>query len=164
VEYFSLLFEEKQGERSRVRSVIRRYRRFCDYPIFAEQEFLEAWLGERVYDFICSTAWILKNRPPSIPIITEGIYGSLPAIIQSIKEGRPPIPIQWEEKILSYAFTLVFFDLVALALEEGRISFTPNPVLYKLVDETCKELRKALEQRLKGVERLEDALKKQFST
>jgi Mg2+ and Co2+ transporter CorA len=40
----------------------------------------------------------------------------------------------------------------------------PNPALYKLVDETYKALREALEQRLKEVEKLEDALKKQFST
>jgi hypothetical protein len=142
----------------------KKYRQFYDYPIFTEQEFLEAWLGEKVYDWICSTAWILKNRPPSIPIITEGVSGSLPAIIQSINEGRLPVSIQWEEKILTYAFTLVFFDFVAVALEGERISSTPNSALYRLVDETYNELREALERRLKDVEELEDALKKQFST
>jgi hypothetical protein len=34
----------------------KKYRQFYDYPIFTEQEFLEAWLGAKVYDFICSTA------------------------------------------------------------------------------------------------------------
>jgi len=142
----------------------KKYRQFYDYPIFTEQEFLEAWLGEKMYDWICSTAWILKSHPPSIPIITEGISGSLPTIIQSINEGRPPILIQWEEKILTYAFTLVFFDFLAVALEGGRISSTPNSALYRLVDEKYNELREALERRLKNVEKLEDALKKQFST
>lgn len=117
-----------------------------------------------MYDFICSTAWILKNRPPFIPIITEGVSGSLPAIIQSIEEGRLPFSVQWEEKILTYAFTLVFFDFVAVALEGERISSTPNPALCKLVDETYGALREAMEQRIKGVERLEDVLKKQFCT
>jgi hypothetical protein len=142
----------------------KKYRQFYDYPIFTEQEFLEAWLGAKVYDFICSTAWILKSHPPSIPIITEGVSGSLPAIIQSINEGFPILPIQREEKILRYAFTLMFFDSVNFALEGERISPTPNPALYKLVDETFKELRETLEQHLKGVEKLEDALKRQFST
>jgi len=142
----------------------KKYGQFYDYPIFTEQEFLEAWLDAKVYDWICSTAWILKNHPPFIPIITEGVSGSLPAIIQSINEGRPPISIQWEEKILTYAFTLVFFDFVAVALEGEKISPTPNPALYKLVDEAFKELREALEQHLEGVEKLEDALKKRFST
>lgn len=142
----------------------KKYRQFYDYPIFTEQEFLEAWLGAKVYDFICSTAWILKNHPPSIPIIIEGVSGSLPTIIQSINEGRLPVSIQWEEKILTYAFSLVFFDFVAVALEWERISSTPNPALYRLVDETYNELREALERRLKDVEKLEDALKKQFST
>ena len=164
VEYFNLLFEEKQVERSEVKSVIKKYRQFYDYPIFTEQEFLEAWLGAKVYDFICSTAWMLKNRPPSIPIITESISGSLPAIIQSINEGCLLVSIQWEEKILTYAFTLVFFDFVAVVLEGERISSAPNPALHKLVDETYKELREALERRLKDVEKLEDARKKQFST
>ncbi|MFZ0966132.1 MAG: hypothetical protein WAN82_05850 [Candidatus Bathyarchaeia archaeon] len=117
-----------------------------------------------MYDFICSAAWILKSHPPSIPIITEGVSGSFPTIIQSINEGRPPILIQWEEKILTYAFTLVFFDFVAVALEGEKISSTPNPALYKLVDEIYNELREAMEHRLKDVEKLEDALKKQFST
>jgi hypothetical protein len=36
--------------------------------------------------------------------------------------------------------------------------------LYKLVDETFKELRETLEQNLEGIEKLEDALKKQLST
>jgi hypothetical protein len=58
----------------------------------------------------------------------------------------------------------VFFDFVAVALEGERISSTPNPALYRLVDETYNELREALERRLKNVEKLEDALKKQFST
>jgi hypothetical protein len=164
VEYFGLLLEEKRVERSEVKSVIRRYREFYDYPVFTEQESLEAWLGPQVYDLICSAAWILKNRPPSVPIITEGISGSLPAIIQSINERRIPIPIQWKEKILPYAFALVFFDLVALATKGEKISHTPNPALYKLVDETYEALRGALEQRLKEVEKFEDALKKQLST
>lgn len=164
VEYFSLLFEEKRVERSEVKKVIKKYRQFYDYPIFTEQEFLEDWLGEKVYDWICSTAWILKSHPPSIPIITKSISGSLPAIIQSIMKGRIPISIGWEEKILTYTFTLVFFDLIAVWFEGEKISPTPNPVLYKLVDETYKELREALERRLKGVEKLGDALKKQFST
>jgi hypothetical protein len=163
MEYFSLLFEEKQVERSKVRSVVKKYRRFYDYPIFTEQEFLEAWLGAEVYDYVCSTAWIIKKRPPSIPIITESVSGSLPAIIQSINEERPLIPIQEEEKILPYAFTLVFFDSVNMALEGKKISSTPNPVLYKLVDETYKALTEALKQRLKEVEKIEDTLKKQFS-
>jgi len=107
---------------------------------------------------------ILKNRPPSIPIIAEGVSGSLPAIIQSIGEGHVPISIQWEEKILTYAFTLVFFDFVAVALKGERISSTPNSALYRLVDETYEALREALERCLKDVEKLEDALKKQFST
>jgi len=58
----------------------------------------------------------------------------------------------------------VFFDFVVVALEGERISSTPNPALYRLVDETYNELREALERRLKGVEELEDTLKKQFST
>ena len=58
----------------------------------------------------------------------------------------------------------MFLDFVAVALEGERISSTPNPALYKLVDEAFKELRETLEQHLKGVEKLEDALKKQFST
>jgi len=58
----------------------------------------------------------------------------------------------------------VFFDFLAVALEGERISSTPNPALYRLVDETYNELREALERRLKGVEELEDTLKKQFST
>ena len=58
----------------------------------------------------------------------------------------------------------MFFDFAAVALEGEKISPTPNPALYKLVDETYKELREALERRLKDVEKLEDALKKQFST
>jgi hypothetical protein len=164
VEYFSLLFEEKQVERSEVKRAIKKYRQFYDYPIFTEQEFLEAWLGAEVYDYVCSTAWIIKNRPPSIPIITEGVSGSLPAIIQSINEGRPPISIQWEEKILTHAFTLVFFDFVAVALKGEKISSTPNSALYRLVDETYKELREALERRLKGVEKLGGTLKKQFGS
>jgi hypothetical protein len=164
VEYFNLLIEEKQVERSEIKRAIKKFRQFYDYPIFTEQEFLEAWLGARVYDYVCSTAWILKNYTPSIPIITEDVSGSLPAIIQSINEGRPPISIQGEEKILTHAFTLLFFDIVAVALEGEKISSTPNPALYKLVDETYRELRDALEKRLKDVEKLEDALKRQFST
>jgi len=58
----------------------------------------------------------------------------------------------------------VFFDFVAVALKRERISSTLNSALYRLVDETCNELREALERRLKDVEKLEDALKKQFST
>ena len=58
----------------------------------------------------------------------------------------------------------MFFDFLAVALEGERISSTPNPALYRLVDETYNELREALERRLKGVEELEDTLKKQFST
>jgi hypothetical protein len=58
----------------------------------------------------------------------------------------------------------VFFDFVAVALEGERISSKPNSALYRLVDETFKELRETLEQHLKGVEKLENALKKQFST
>jgi len=58
----------------------------------------------------------------------------------------------------------VFFDFVAVVLEGERISSAPNPALHKLVDETYKELREALERRLKDVEKLEDARKKQFST
>jgi hypothetical protein len=58
----------------------------------------------------------------------------------------------------------VFFDFVAVALEGERISFTPNSALYRLVDETYEALGEALERRLKDVEKLEDALKKQFST
>jgi hypothetical protein len=164
MEYFSLLLEERRVERSEVKSVIRRYREFYDYPLFIEQESLEAWLGPQVYDLICSAAWILKNRPPSVAIITESVSGSLPAIIQSINERRIPIPIQWEEKIMPYAFALVFFDLVALATKGEKISHTPNPALYKLVNETYKALKDALEQRLKEVEKFEDALKKQLST
>lgn len=164
VEYFNLLFEEKQVERSEVKRVIKKYRQFYDYPVFTEQEFLEAWLGAEVYDFICSAAWILKSHPPFIPIITDDVSGSLPTIIQSIKEGRIPFSVQWEEKILKYAFTLVFFDFVALALEGKKVSSTPNPALCKLVDETYGALREAMEQRIKGVERLEDVLKMQFCT
>jgi hypothetical protein len=164
VEYFSLLVGEKLVKRPEVNSVIRRYREFCDYPVFTEQEYLEAWLGPQVYDLICSAAWILKNRPPSVPIITGSVSGLLPAIIQSINERRIPIPIRWEEKILPYAFALVFFDLVALTTGGEKISPTPNPALYKLVDETYEALRGALEQRLKEVEKFEDALKKQLST
>ena len=164
VEYFGLLFEERRVERSEVKSVIRRYREFYDYPLFIEQESLEAWLGPQVYDLICSAAWILKNRPPSVPIITGSVSGLLPAIIQSINERRIPIPIRWEEKILPYAFALVFFDLVALTTGGEKISPTPNPALYKLVDETYEALRGALEQHLKEVEKFEDALKKQLST
>jgi predicted transcriptional regulator len=163
VEYFSLLVEEKCVERSEVKNVVERYREFYDYPVFTEQESLEALLGAQVYDLICSTAWILKNRPPSIPIITESISGSFSAIIQNISKGCRPVPIQWEEKILLYAFTLVFFDLVAVASKEEKISPTPNPALYKLISETYEELREALEQRLKEVKEFEDALKKQFS-
>jgi Mg2+ and Co2+ transporter CorA len=58
----------------------------------------------------------------------------------------------------------VFFDFVAVALKGEKISSTPNSALYRLVDETYKALREALERRLKDVEKLEDALKKQFST
>jgi hypothetical protein len=58
----------------------------------------------------------------------------------------------------------VFFDFVAVALEGERISSTPNPALHKLVDETYEALREAMERRLKDVEKLEGALKKQFST
>jgi hypothetical protein len=58
----------------------------------------------------------------------------------------------------------VFFDFAAVALEGEKISPTPNPALYKLVDETYEALREALERHLKGVEKLEQALKKQFST
>jgi hypothetical protein len=58
----------------------------------------------------------------------------------------------------------VFFDFVAVALEGERISSTPNPALYRFVDETYETLREALERRLKDVEELGDALKKQFST
>jgi len=97
-------------------------------------------------------------------MITEGVFGSLPVIIQSVMEGWSPISIQVEEKILTYAFTLEFFDLIALLHEGEKISSTPNSVLYRLVDETYKELRQAMEQRLKDVEELEDMLKKQFST
>jgi hypothetical protein len=164
VEYFSLLVEEKLVKRPEVNSVIRRYREFCDYSVFTEQEYLEAWLGPQVYDLICSTAWILKNRPPSVPIITESVSGSLPAIIQSINEQRIPIPIQWEEKTLPYVFALVFFDFVALATKGEKTSASPNPVLYKLVNETYEALRDALEQQIKEVEKFEDALKKQLST
>jgi hypothetical protein len=164
VEYFNRLFEERHVERSEVKNAIKRYRQFCDYPVFREQEFLEAWLGARVYDYVCSTAWILKNRPPSIPIITKSVSASLPAMIQSVNEGRPPFSIQEEDKILTHAFTLVFFDLVNVALVGEKISAAPNPALYKLVDETYGELRDALEQRLKEVEKLEDTLKKHFST
>lgn len=164
VEYFSLLFEEKPVKRPEVKHVIKRYRQFCDYPVFAEHEFLEAWLGAEVYDYICSTAWILKNRPPFVPVITDSVSGSLPAIIQSINERLPPIPIQLEEKILPYAFTLVFFDFVAMTLEGKKISSTPNPALYRLVDEAFEERRKTLEQSLKEVEKLKNAFKKQFST
>ena len=165
VEYFNILFEQGQEKATlEAKEAIEKYRRFYDYPIFTELECLEAWLGPRVYDFICSTAWIIKSHPPFIPIITDGVSGSLPAIIQSVMEGRPPISLQVEEKILTYAFTLVFFDLAALALPEEKISSTPNPALYKLVDQTYKELREALEQRLRAVEKLGDALKKQFST
>jgi hypothetical protein len=164
VEYFNLLFEEKQMERSGVKRVVRKYGQFCDYPIFTEQKSLETLLGAEVYDFICSTASILKNYPPSIPITAEGVSGSLPAVIRSIKEGRPPMSIQQQEKILRYAFTLVFFELAAAALGGERIGPTPNLVLYKLVSETFKEFREALEQRLRGAEKLEDTLKKQFST
>jgi len=39
----------------------KKYKQFYDYSIFTEQEFLEAWLGAKVYDFICSTAWTLKQ-------------------------------------------------------------------------------------------------------
>lgn len=164
VEYFSLLFEEKQVERSEVKKAVKKYRHFCAYPIFTEQDFLQDWLGARVYDLICSTAWILKNHPPSIPIINEDVSGSLPTIIQSIMKGHLPNPVQWEEKILTYAFTLVFFDLIAVLLEGEKTSPRPNPALYKLVDKTYKELREALERRLKGVEKLEDSTKKLFGT
>jgi hypothetical protein len=165
MEYFILLFEERRAKATlEAKEAIEKYRQFYDYPIFAELECLEAWLGEKVYGFICSTAWIIKNHPPFMPIITEGVSGSLPAIIQSIVKGWPPISLQVEEKTLTYAFTLVFFDLATMALAGQKISSTPNPALYKLVDQTYKELSEAFKQRLMAVEKLEDALKKQFST
>jgi hypothetical protein len=164
VDYFNLLFLQKHVDRTRVKRVVKKYGEFCDYPIFTEHESLETLLGPEVYDFICSAAAILKNYPPSIPITAKDASGSFPAIIRSIKEGRPPISIQQQEKILRYAFTLVFFELAATALAGKRISPTPNPSLYKLIDETFKEFEEGLEQRLTGVEKLEEALKKQFST
>ena len=164
VEYFNVLFLEKHVDRTRVKRVVKKYGQFYNYPIFTEHESLETLLGPEVYDFICSTAWILKNYPPSVPITVEGVSGSFPAIVRSVKEGRPPISSQQQEKILRHAFTLVFFELATTALAGKRISPTPNPSLYKLIDETFKEFEEALEQRLRGVETLEEALKKQFST
>jgi hypothetical protein len=165
MEYFTLLFEERRAKATlEAKEAIEKYRQFYDYPVFAEIECLEAWLGEKVYDFICSAAWLVKNHPPFIPIITDGVSGPLPAIIQSIVKGRPPISLQAEEKTLTYAFTLVFLDLATMALAEQKTSSTPNPALWMLVDQTYKELREALEQRLSAVQKLEDTLKNQFST
>jgi len=164
IEYFNLLFEEKRVERFEVKRVIQRYGQFHEYPIFTEHNFLKNWLGDQVYDWICSTAWLLKNHSPHIPIVTEKVSGSLPDIIQIFSRGRIPIPIQWEEEILVHGFTLVFFDLIAVWFEGKEISPTPNSALFKLVEETYEKLRDALERRLKGVKKLEEALEKQFST
>jgi hypothetical protein len=165
MEYFNLTFVERKTRATlRTKKTIKKYRQFYDYPLFTELDYLETWLGLKVYDFICSSAWMVKNRPPSIPILTPTVSGSLPRIIQSVMERRPGLSLQTEERILMHAFTLVFFDLATLASEEEKIDIMPNKALYKLVNETYRELREALEERLRIVARLEDGLKKRFGT
>jgi|GEM_PF-6017186 hypothetical protein len=165
MEYFNLTFAEGKTKATQgIKKTIKKYRQFYDYPIFTEIDYLEAWLGLKVYDFICSTAWMVKNHPPSIPILTPTASGPLPTIIQSVMERRPGLSLQTEERILMHAFTLVFFDLATLASQEEKTGITPNKALYKLVDETYTELRKALEQRLRDVAEIEDELKKRFDT
>ena len=163
LEYFNLLFEKKRTKETfKIREAIRKNGRFYNYPVFSEIDYLEAWLGARVYDFICSSAWMVRNYPPSIPIITDTVSGQLPSFVKDIMEGRLAIPPEAEEKILMHAYTLLFFDVATLAAPKETTETAPNPALFKLADDTYTELKAALDERITTVAKLEFVLKKKF--
>jgi hypothetical protein len=165
MEYFNLTFAERKTRATLgTKKAIQKYRQFYDYPVFTEIDYLEAWLGSEVYDFICSAAWMVKNHPLSIPIVTDTVSGPLTTIIQNIMERKPRLSLQTEERVLMHAFTLVFFDLATLASQQEKTDIMPNKALYKLANETYKEVREAMKQRLRDVAKLEDGLKKRFGT